>query len=80
MEFDTSIYMRKKVHYRNRILEKKLKAYLAFFSVVGLTGPRQSGKSTLLLKQLPNYRYINFDDIRFVQAFYDDPQQFIALI
>ena len=65
--------------YHYRIIEKKLTAYLQFFSVVGLTGPRQSGKSTLLLKQLPGYRYINFDDIRFVQAFYDDPQKFMRL-
>ena len=34
--------------YLPRIIQKKLQEYIGFFSVIGLTGPRQSGKSTLL--------------------------------
>ncbi len=45
--------------YIHRILEKKLKEYTDFFSVVGLTGPRQSDKSTLLLHCLPAYKRTN---------------------
>jgi predicted AAA+ superfamily ATPase len=34
--------------YKNRTLEKKLFEYIAYFGIVGLTGPRQSGKSAML--------------------------------
>ncbi len=63
--------------YRTRVIEQKLQEYCQFFSVVGITGPRQSGKSTLLLKKFSDYHYVNFDDIRFVNAFYEDPQKFM---
>lgn len=49
------------------------------FSVVGITGPRQSGKSTLLLQKFSDYAYVNFDDIRLTNAFYEDPQKFMRL-
>lgn len=65
--------------YTHRILENKLKEYLGFFSVVGLTGPRQSGKSTLLLHYLPNYRYVNFDDFKMVSFFSEDPEKFMSI-
>ncbi len=65
--------------YQHRVLEQKLNEYLGFFSIIGLTGPRQSGKSTLLLKILPKYTYVNFDDIRFIEAFYDDPEKFMRI-
>lgn len=65
--------------YLHRILEDKLKEYLGFFSVVGLTGPRQSGKSTLLLHCLPNYRYVNFDDFKMVSFFTEDPEKFLSI-
>lgn len=65
--------------YRKRVLETKLLEYLNFFSVVGITGPRQSGKSTLLTKTLTNYRYETFDDPRLVQSLNDDPEKFIRI-
>lgn len=65
--------------YTQRILEKSLKKYLNFFSVIGITGPRQSGKSTMLLNTLKNYEYITFDDYRIVEAFYHDPEKFMRL-
>ncbi|NGX64090.1 MAG: hypothetical protein KR126chlam6_01515, partial [Candidatus Anoxychlamydiales bacterium] len=34
--------------YRKRVLESKVKKYLKVFPIVGITGPRQSGKSTML--------------------------------
>lgn len=65
--------------YHHRILETKLKEYIDFFSVIGLTGPRQSGKSTLLLHCLPAYRYVNFDDYKMVDFFERDPEKFITV-
>ena len=34
--------------YFHRVIEDKIKDYLKIFPVVGITGPRQSGKSTTL--------------------------------
>ena len=36
------------MHYQTRVLAHSIKHCLETFSVLGLTGPRQSGKSTLL--------------------------------
>ena len=46
---------------------------------MGLTGPRQSGKSTLLLHTLPTYRYVNFDDYKIMRFFEEDPEKFMAI-
>ncbi len=68
------------MRYRARLLEAKLKEYLGFFSVVGLTGPRQSGKSTLLLHTLrQKYRYVSFDEHENVEQFYADPKRFMGI-
>lgn len=65
--------------YKNRILEKKLFEYIAYFGVVGLTGPRQSGKSTMLKHSLPNYTYVTFDDPQIVDLLKQDPQKFMRI-
>lgn len=65
--------------YTKRIIEKALKQYIDFFSVVGITGPRQSGKSTLLLNTLKDYEYITFDSYKNVELFYHDPERFIRI-
>lgn len=48
--------------YKNRVAEKSVKRFLKNFPVVGITGPRQSGKSTMLKHLLPDYQYVTFDD------------------
>lgn len=65
--------------YKNRIIESKLKEALQVFSAIGLTGPRQSGKSTMLLKVLAEYEYVSFDDFAVVQMFKDDPEKFFRI-
>ena len=65
--------------YHHRVLENKLAEYLHHFSAVGLTGPRQSGKSTLLLHQLKDYQYVTFDDHRTVALYHDDPNRFMRI-
>jgi predicted AAA+ superfamily ATPase len=66
--------------YIPRAAERTLKRFLRTFPVVGLTGPRQSGKSTMLKKLLgQKYRYVTFDDLNNVARFHDDPEQFMEV-
>lgn len=65
--------------YHHRVIESKLREYLAAFPVVGITGPRQSGKSTLLQNCLPEYQYVTFDDFNTMKMFDDDPVKFMAI-
>lgn len=65
------------MHYIQRVIQAKLLKYIEFFSVVGVTGPRQSGKSTLLKHLLPDYQYVNFDDLMLRNFFQDDPEAFM---
>lgn len=65
--------------YYKREAKHLLTRYLKAFPAVGLTGPRQSGKSTLLRHLLPHYEYITFDDTKNIALFNDDPETFLAL-
>ena len=47
------------------------------FPVVGVTGPRQSGKSTLVQSVFPDMRYITFDDRDMRRLAASDPGDFI---
>ena len=70
---DKSIYIK-------RTLENTLLQYLKYFPVIGITGPRQSGKSTMLLNSLGNkYKYISFDDYKNVNLFSEDPERFVKM-
>lgn len=66
-------------HYKHRVIESVLKKYIKSFPVVGLTGPRQSGKSTMLLHSLKDYTYVTFDDFKIVNLFHQDPERFMNL-
>jgi len=48
--------------YKNRKITSELKKALNMFPVCVLTGARQTGKSTLLRHELPDYQYVTFDD------------------
>lgn len=64
--------------YLSRRIEPFLEQYLASFPIVGITGPRQSGKSTLLKSFLKNdYKYITFDDLEIRSIFNEDPVRFM---
>src|SRR5438105_148315 len=65
------------MRYIHRILESSVERYLHAFPVVGITGPRQSGKSTLLRHMLKDYTYVTFDDQRMIHFFEEDPQGFL---
>ncbi|MBI5216803.1 MAG: ATP-binding protein [Ignavibacteriae bacterium] len=64
--------------YIHRELEATVANYLKLFPVVGITGPRQSGKSTMLKAMLSSqYEYVSFDDFELVNFFHDDPVRFM---
>ncbi len=64
--------------YISRVIESTFKKYLSSFPVVGITGPRQSGKSTMLQHVLSKkYRYVTFDDYRITEEYHNNPGTFI---
>jgi len=64
--------------YYRRSAESLTKRYLKIFPVVGVMGPRQSGKSTMLKKLLgEHYTYVTFDDFELKELFFNDPKKFI---
>ena len=60
-----------------RELEGKIEALAKKFPIVTLTGPRQSGKSTLLRKCFSDYTYISLEDIDLRTFASTDPKGFI---
>jgi predicted AAA+ superfamily ATPase len=56
--------------YYNRITESLTRDYLKQFRVVGIMGPRQSGKSTMIKHLLKDsYAYVTFDKLEFRELF-----------
>ena len=64
--------------YLNRNIEKTLSGYLKSFCIVGLTGPRQSGKTTLLKEYLKDYKYVSMDEFQNNEFFNQDPEGFCS--
>lgn len=65
--------------YVHRTIEPVIKKLLKQFSALALTGPRQTGKSTLLKNVFGNdYQYITFDDPLNRQRVTDDPELFMS--
>lgn len=60
-----------------RMLASKMAFLAASFPVVTLTGPRQSGKSTLVRSVFENYRYVSLEDSDMRSAAEDDPRSFL---
>ncbi|PKL08788.1 MAG: AAA family ATPase [Spirochaetae bacterium HGW-Spirochaetae-7] len=65
--------------YIARRLEARISGLLSKFPAIAVTGPRQSGKSTMLRKSFSEGRvWINFDDPTLRGDFHDDPRAFMA--
>ena len=62
----------------NRIAKEALLRLASQFPVIGVTGPRQSGKSTLTKAVFPDKRYITFDDRTMRELAISNPADFIA--
>lgn len=63
--------------YVDRSLEARLKQMAGWFPVVSLTGPRQSGKSTLAKHAFSGYSYVTLEDPQVRRAALEDPVSFI---
>ena len=61
----------------DRELEPALKKLTELYHIVSLTGPRQSGKSTLLRFAFPDYKYVSLEDLALRGYALDDPKGFL---
>ncbi len=61
-----------------RQIEQRLKDFTRKYPIVALTGPRQSGKSTLLKYSFPDYLYISLEDLDLRSFAESDPRGFLS--
>ncbi len=60
-----------------REISKQLKQILQKFPILGLIGPRQSGKTTLLGHLFGNFKYVNLEDLEQKDFATNDPKGFL---
>ncbi len=62
----------------DRTLQTSLEYLVTKYPVITLTGPRQSGKSTLLRHTFSDYQYISLEDLDMREFAVNDPRGFLA--
>ena len=62
----------------DRTLQASLEHLVTKYPVITLTGPRQSGKSTLLRHAFPDYQYVSLEDLDMREFATNDPRGFLA--
>src|ERR1039458_9054841 len=60
-----------------RAVEEAVKHLATSFRAITITGPRQSGKTTLARSLFPHYAYVSLEDIDMRQFAQDDPRGFL---
>lgn len=63
--------------YIERQLSQVLVEAIRYFPVLAITGPRQSGKSTLIKHTFPDYAYFSMEDLNFRIFAMQDPVRFL---
>ena len=66
-----------KVDYINRKIEDVIREASEYYSVITITGPRQSGKSTLLKHLFPSYKEYSMKDVNIRDFALNDPVAFL---
>ncbi len=64
--------------YIKRDSERLLKKFAEQYPVVTITGPRQSGKTTICKKTFPDKKYVSLEDIDFREFAENDPRGFLS--
>lgn len=62
----------------NRHIYKAIREYQSKYPILALTGPRQSGKTTLLKSLFPDYRYVSLENPDARDFALKDPNGFLA--
>lgn len=65
------------MEYINRKITDKVTEAAQFFPVILITGPRQSGKTTLCRHLYPDYKFVNLENITQRRFATDDPEGFV---
>lgn len=60
-----------------RTLSKKLKDLINQYPVLTITGPRQSGKTTICKKIFSDYKYVNLEDLETRELAKNDPKSLL---
>ncbi|EKE21377.1 MAG: hypothetical protein ACD_7C00266G0013 [uncultured bacterium] len=63
--------------YIHRILEKKVKKLAKEYPIIAVTGPRQSGKTTMVRKLFPEKSYVSLENIDIRNFASSDPRGFL---
>ena len=61
----------------NRTIEPVLKRFAKVYPVIGITGPRQSGKTTTAKKIFPHLPYVSLEDLDVRASAKNDPRAFL---
>ncbi len=66
------------IMYITRDSEKLLIKFAAQYPIVTITGPRQSGKTTVCRKTFPEKKYVSLEDIDYRNYAENDPRAFLS--
>jgi predicted AAA+ superfamily ATPase len=61
----------------NRVIKVAMDIYKKKYPILAITGPRQSGKTTFLKKQFPDYEYVNLENLDVRNFAIEDPNAFL---
>lgn len=70
-------YIKMNLHYINREIEQIINESVEYYSVISITGPRQSGKSTLLGHLFPDFKEYSMKDVHIREYALNDPVAFL---
>ena len=79
MQLDCIIVL-KVIMYIERDMTARLKKLSVQFPVLGILGPRQSGKTTLAKTLFPHHKYINLEELDTRRFALEDPRKFLKSI